>query len=101
LFFPFSYILLSMLDIVNAIIEHLIDPLIALLFALGFALFVFGATRYFFTNEERVRSEARQHMLYSIIGLFIMLSVTLLMQFIMGLFGIPINSLPPDVYLFF
>lgn len=66
----------------------IINPIIILLFALATALFMYGLIRYFFASDnETVVNETKQHMLWGIFGMFIMISVFGIMRLILNTLG--------------
>lgn len=65
-------------QIVEGQILSLGDMLINLLYLIAFAFFLFGVARYFMSsgaNAEENRQKGRQHMLWGIIGLFVLFSI--------------------------
>ncbi|MCD8563576.1 MAG: hypothetical protein LRY44_01020 [Candidatus Pacebacteria bacterium] len=72
--------------------EVIINPLIVFFFALALVLFLIGMLQFFVYkqgNTEKAQ-EGRQHMLWGIIGMFIMVSV-------FGIMRILINTLGADI----
>ena len=63
-------------EIINKIVEVVINPLIILLMAIAFILFLWGGFE-FIANSSGVegREKGKRHMLWGIIGLFIMIAV--------------------------
>lgn len=83
---------------VNRII---INPLILFLFALALAYFLFGVLK-FITNQENEekKTEGKQHMLWGIIGLTIMMGVFTIMNIVLRTLNIDdINVETGDVKL--
>lgn len=69
--------------------EVIINPLIFLLFALAvlyllFGLFVFVAN----ASNEDAREKGKRHMMYAVVGLFIMLGATAIIRILLNTFGI-------------
>lgn len=64
----------------------LIDPLIALLFGAGLLVFMFGVAEFLFNfnvlGKQDSKEVGKQHMLWGIVGMFIMVSALAILQFI-------------------
>jgi predicted PurR-regulated permease PerM len=72
----------------------IINPLIGFLMALAVAYFIYGVVRYLLSPEnEEIRKTSKSQMLWGIIGLFIMISVFGIMNFILNSLGEPSLSL--------
>lgn len=90
-----------LVQFVNNIIYYIIDPIIALIFALSFLFFVYGAVRYFTVDSEAARTQARWHIIHSLFAFLIMLGVTTVLAFLLSLLGITVGELPTEVGLYF
>ena len=76
--------------------KFILNPLILLMFALSFAYFTYGIVRFLSTDaadKGPARIEARNAMLWGIVGMVIMFSVYGIIKFILATFGI----FPSDV----
>lgn len=72
----------SFLKNVNSLI---INPLIKLLFALGIAYFLYGAFMFLKNaDNENVRTEGKNHMMYGLIGLTVMMGVWGILTFVLN-----------------
>jgi uncharacterized membrane protein YidH (DUF202 family) len=84
--------------LMNSINRVIINPLIIFLVALAMAYFLYGVARYLLSPEnEEVRKASRSHMIWGIVGMFIMISVFGIMQLILDTIGetsIKLNSAP-------
>jgi len=61
--------------LVSRITEFIIQPLIGLLFAAATVVFVWGIFQFIAgSDSEDARSEGKRHMLYGLIGMFIMVA---------------------------
>jgi uncharacterized membrane-anchored protein len=70
-------------------VTYIVNPLIALVFVTGFVVFLFGVVRYFMQAEsDEGRRTGAQHMLWGVIGMFIMVAVFAIIQVIKNTFGI-------------
>ena len=67
----------------------IINPLILFLFALAIAFFLFGVLKFLINqdNEEK-KTEGKQHMLWGIIGITIMLGVFTILKMVMSTLNI-------------
>jgi len=60
----------------DRIVELIIDPAVLLVFSLGFMLFVWGLVEFIANPADTTRKEkGQQHMLWGIVGMFIMIAV--------------------------
>lgn len=83
----------SVVTLMKSINRVIINPLIILLFALAVVYFIYGLARYLLSpDNEEVRKSSKSHMLWGIIGMFIMISVFGILSLIMNTFGIDNNG---------
>lgn len=74
---------------VQAINTYIINPLIGLLFAAALVLFMWGGFQFVIgTGTEESRESGKRHLLWGIIGMFIMVSVYGILNILTGTFGI-------------
>ena len=67
----------------------IIDPIILLLFALAFLVFLFGVVEMIWKSDnEEGKIKGRKHILWGLIGLFIMVAVLGIIQVLKNTFGI-------------
>ena len=67
---------------------YIIDPLIGLLFALALIMFIWGLAQLILNAEsEDGRTIGKRHMLWGIIGMFIMISVYAIINVLGNTFG--------------
>jgi uncharacterized membrane protein YidH (DUF202 family) len=79
----------SVTTLMKSINKVIINPLIVLLFALAMVYFIYGVARYLLSpDNEEIRKTSKDHMLWGIIGMFIMVSVFGILSLIMNTFGI-------------
>lgn len=68
--------------------EVVINPMIVFIFSLGTILFLFGIIRFFLNpTDETIRKESKNHMVWGLIGMFIMVSVFGIMNLIVKTIG--------------
>ncbi len=71
--------------LVNNVTRVIINPIIALLFAAGLVVFVWGLVEFLWgqsSHGEHGADEGKQHMLWGIIGMFIMAVAFTMLSFI-------------------
>ena len=94
---PFFSNLKMSAAVVNPIIlklnAEILNPLIVLLFGLALAFFLWGVFQFMISGDSD-REEGRKHMLWGLIGIFIMFSAFAIMKLIAGTIGVPV---PPPV----
>ena len=80
----------SITTLMGSINRVIINPIIALLFALALVYFLYGVAKYLLNpDSEEVRKSSKSQMLWGVIGMFIMISV-------FGIMTIIINTLGAD-----
>lgn len=79
--------------LVGKIVTFIIDPLIALIFACGFLVFVWGIVQFMYglSQQSEAKEEGKKHMLWGIIGITIMLSAWGILRIIAGTFNLPLS----------
>jgi hypothetical protein len=69
--------------------QNIVNPLIALLFSVALIYFLVGLAKFVFkASDESERTAGKQHMLWGVIGMFIMFSVWAIARIIINSFGI-------------
>ncbi len=77
-------------EIVESLKTEIIDPLILLLFALAVVYFLLGVMKFILNQDnENAQLEGKQHMIWGIIGIFIMIAVYGIIGFITTTLGVP------------
>lgn len=62
--------------LLSSISEHLLDPIIGLMIGLGVVVFLYGVVEFMANPDNQEKKEnGKRHMLWGIIGLFIMTAV--------------------------
>jgi uncharacterized membrane protein len=70
-------------DLLNRISKVIIDPIIYLLFAAAFVVFVWGLVQFIANlDNEEARSAGGKHMLWGIIGMVVMVGVNAIIAII-------------------
>ena len=77
------------IDFIHKVNSVIINPLIRLVFLVALVVFLWGVFGYVKSGDsEDARSTGRRHMLWGIVGMFIMISVFAIMAFILNTFGV-------------
>ena|SRR3989338_2915109 len=76
-------------SLMSKIIQLIVNPLIILMFALALAYFTFGVVVFLANkDDETKRTAGKQHMIWGVVGMFIMISVFGIMRLIVNSLGI-------------
>jgi uncharacterized membrane protein YidH (DUF202 family) len=87
---------MSVAPLLQKINEIILNPVIVLLFTVALLIFFWGVFEFVRnTSDEQGRSDGQRHMLWGIIGMFIMLAAFGIIRIILATFGIP---LPPFLF---
>lgn len=74
--------------LMQSINRVIINPVILLMFSIAIVYFLYGVVQYLISpDDEELRTTSKSHMLYGIIGIFIMMSVFGIMRVIMNSLG--------------
>ena len=75
-------------SLVNAVNKVVVNPLIIFIFALALVIFIYGVAQYLLNPEsEEVRKQSKSHMIWGVVGMFIMVSVFGIMRIILNTIG--------------
>lgn len=75
----------------------IINPLIYFLFALAIVFFLYGVLEFFMNQEnEEKKTTGKQHMIWGIIGITIMLGVWTILNIILSTLGISKSEINPE-----
>ena len=78
------------------IVQYIIDPALLVIFALGFLLFVYGLVEFLLKiNEGGKNEEGKQHMVWGVVGMLVMVSVYGILSLIDNTLGLDFSN--PDV----
>jgi hypothetical protein len=78
----------KVLSFIGKISTEILNPIIAILFSLALAYFIYGVAAYLWNpDSEEAREKGRTGMLWGIIGMFIMISVFGIMRFLISSIG--------------
>jgi|SRR3972149_12157548 len=77
-------------ELVKRVNTVILNPFIVFLFAVALIYFLYGVFEFLANaDSEDARTKGKTHMLWGVIGMFIMMSVFGIMQIIINTLGIP------------
>jgi hypothetical protein len=80
-------------SLLNKLDQFILNPLIALVFAVAFLLFFIGIVQLVAASQAgKETGDAKQKVLYGLVGMFVMFSAYGLVHLIINTFGIPSPS---------
>ena len=83
-------------QLLNRLVDYVINPAILVIFAFGFFLFVWGLIEFLWNlRGGEVQNDGKQHMIWGIVGMLIMVSVFGIISLIDSTFNLNISN--PDV----
>ncbi len=84
-------------NLMDKIVAIIIDPLILLIFSVGFVVFLWGLVEFMRNVEsESSRETGKQHMLWGLVGMFIMIAVQGIIAIALDTFDINPNDMGND-----
>jgi len=79
----------SLDSFIDSLVANIINPIISVLFALALAIFIWGIARSLLhADDENEVKQGKQHMIWGLVGMFIMVSVIGILKVALGTFGI-------------
>jgi hypothetical protein len=71
------------MTLINKVITGILNPLIGLMFAIAIAVFIWGIVEFIWNaGSEEKRTTGKQHIIWGLVGLFIMSAVAGIIQII-------------------
>lgn len=78
----------SVVTLMKSINKVIINPIIYFIFALALVYFLYGLVQYLLSpDNEEIRKTSKHHMLWGIVGLFVMVSVFGIMNLLLNTVG--------------
>jgi uncharacterized membrane protein YidH (DUF202 family) len=75
--------------------EMILNPLIEFLFAVAVVIFLYGVLEFIMNQEnEEKKTTGKNHMIWGVVGITIMLGVWAILHFVVDTFGITGVTLP-------
>ena len=85
--------LTALCRLLNGVIREIINPVVAILFTAAIVVFFWGMIQFVYSaGDDTKRNLGKQHMLWGVIGVFIMLSAYGILTLFTNSFGIQIQS---------
>ena len=76
------------MNLLQKIIVQIINPVIVILVTLALVVFIWGIVQMIYSaNNEEIRTQGKRHLLWGLVGLFIMLTVKGLLAIIQNFWG--------------
>jgi hypothetical protein len=77
------------MEVLDRIIQFIVNPAILLVFSLGFLLFMWGLVVFIANPEDMAkRKTGIQHMIWGVVGMFIMVAVGGIINIVVGTFDL-------------
>ena len=84
--FPYSENTLAAVAVIEKIKSEILNPLIGLMFAIALVYFLWGVFQFITKSDDPAKAEeGRMHMVWGVVGMFIMFSAFGIMNFLCGL----------------
>ncbi len=75
-------------EIVPKIVDNIVVPVFEVLFGMTILVFIWGLYGFFNGDDEK-RNQSKNHMLWGVVGMFIMISVYGIIRFVANTVGQP------------
>ncbi|MBP9760381.1 MAG: hypothetical protein KBD24_03365 [Candidatus Pacebacteria bacterium] len=90
----------KVVEFVGAVNNAIINPIIGVIFALALVYFLWGLMMFIFNaGDESKVTEGKQHMLYGVIGMTVMVSVFAIIGVVLATFDVGADDLPSGINL--
>lgn len=85
--------------LINRIVTYLVDPFLMVVFAAGLFLFLWGLLQFMLAKSrgEKNIDVGKDHMIWGIVGMFVMVSVYGIISLLDNTFGLNISSSNPSI----
>lgn len=79
----------ELITLINNINTYLINPIIVLLMSVALLLFIWGGARFVLNADNpQERERGRKHLMWGLVGLFVMTSVYFILRVALATFGV-------------
>ncbi len=80
----------SATEFAKCLSNAVINPLLALLFAIAMLVFIYGIVQFLWglNSEAAHKEEGKQHMLWGIVGMFIMVAAYAILKLVVNTLGV-------------
>ncbi len=80
-------------DLITKLGTYIVNPLLLVVFAAGFFMFMFGLLQFMISvNSGEDTSDGKRHMIYGTIGMFIMVSVYGIISLLDNTFNLHVSN---------
>jgi Na+-driven multidrug efflux pump len=80
-------------QIVTNLSTFVLNPIIALLFGIALVVFLWGVAEYFWQQDsDAARTQASRHMIWGILGMFIMFAAFAIVRILAGTIGVDVPA---------
>ncbi len=77
-------------QLIAKVVQNIINPIVGILFALAFLFFIWGGARFILrADDENEVTQGKQHLIWGLVGMFIMVAVYGIINLVTGTFGGP------------
>ncbi len=88
----------EVIQIIQAITNEIINPIIAVLFAAALTWFLWGLLMFILSADDTTKkTQYKSHMLWGIIGMTVMVSVFAILAVLLATFGVQPGDIPPQL----
>lgn len=92
---------LTIIPFLNKVNDLILNPLILLVFAVSVIIFMYGVVRFLSLEDgDKAKVEARNAIIWGLVGMAIMFSVYGIIKFILATFGISNSDISPTAQQF-
>lgn len=86
--------MITIVPFLNKVNDMILNPIILLLFAISFLYFVYGIVKFLNLDvADTSRKDAKNAIIWGIVGMLIMFSVYGIINFVLTTFGIPTSDI--------
>lgn len=80
--------------LVAKVTTAIINPILALLFAAGLLVFVWGLVQFLIglSGESESKDDGKRHMLWGVIGMFVMVAAVAIVNLVASSIGVPYRA---------
>ncbi len=83
---------ITIIDFLNKVNNQILNPIIIVIFSLSFVYFAYGVVKFLSTDvADKARIEARNAIIWGLVGILIMFSVRGILSFVLATFRVDPN----------
>ncbi len=82
---------MNVAPLVSKITTAIINPLLALFFAIGLLVFIWGLVQFLvgLSEDSEQKDDGKRHMLWGVIGMFVMVAAVAIVNLVASSLGVP------------